>query len=90
MKDEDDITSSDNDKQLTHPSIQEAPSTETDNAPGSNSDEVDDTGLDAPDTGAYDVSLIEHTSGVYNALTHEDNGSIAPHPDDGETPPQEG
>lgn len=89
-KDEDDITSSDNDKQLTHPSIQEAPSTETDNAPGSNSDEVDDTGLDAPDTGAYDVSLIEHTSGAYNALTHENNGSIATHPNDGETPLQEG
>lgn len=89
-KDEDDITSSDNDKQLTHPSIQEAPSTETDNAPGSNSDEVDDTGLDAPDAGAYDVSLIEHTSGAYNALIHEDNGSTATHPDDGETPLQEG
>ena len=41
-------SSSDNDKLLTHPSIQEAPSTETNNAPGTNSDEVNDTGSDAP------------------------------------------
>lgn len=83
-------SSSDNDKLLTHPSIQEAPSTETNNAPGTNSDEVNDTGSDAPDTGAYDASLTEYTSGANNALTDEDNGSTAPHPDDVETPQQEG
>lgn len=88
--DGEDITSSGNDKQLTHPSIQEAPSTETYNTFGSNSDEVDDTGSDAPNTCVSDVSLIEHTSNDNNALTDEDNGSTALHPDDVETPPQEG
>lgn len=84
------ITSSGNDKQLTHPSIQEAPSTETYNTFGSNSDEVDDTGSDAPNTCVSDVSLIEHTSNDNNALTDEDNGSTVTHPDDGEIPPQKG
>ncbi len=88
--DGEDITSYDNDKQLTHPSIQEAPSSETDNAPGSNSGEVDDTGSVTPDTDISDASLIEHTSGANIALTDEDNGSTAIHPDDGETPLQEG
>ena len=84
------ITSSDNDMQLTHPSVLEAPSTETYNTFGSNSDEVDDTGSDAPDTCVSDVSLIEHTSDDNNALTDEDNGSTVTHPDNGETPPQKG
>lgn len=88
--DGEDITSSDNDKQLTHPSIQEAPSSETDNAFGSNSGDVDDTDSVTPDTDVVDASLTEHTSDDYNALTDEDNGSTATHPDDGETPPQEG
>lgn len=88
--DGEDITSSDNDKQITHPSVQEAPSTETDNTTGSNSGEVDDTGSVTPDTDVVDASLIEHTSGANNALTDEDNGSTATHPDDGETPLQEG
>ena len=84
------ITSSDNDMQFTHPSIQEAPSSETDNVFSSNSGEVDDTGSVTPDTDISDASLIEHTSGANIALTDEDNGSTAIHPDDGETPPQEG
>ena len=88
--DGEDITSSDNDKQITHPSVQEAPSTETDNTTGSNSGEVDDTGSVTPDTDVVDASLIEHTSGANNALTDEDNGSTATHPDDGETPLLEG
>ena len=88
--DGEDITSSDNDKQLTHLSIQEAPSSETDNAFGSNSGDVDDTDSVTPDTDVVDASLTEHTSDDYNALTDEDNGSTATHPDDGETPPQEG
>ena len=84
------ITSSDNDMQLTHPSVLDAPSAETDNAPSSNSDEVDDTSSVTPDTGVSDASLIEHTSDDNNALTDEDNGSTVTHPDDGETPPQKG
>lgn len=84
------ITSSDNDRLLTHPSILEAPSSETDNAFGSNSGDVDDTGSVTPDTDVVDASLTEHTSDDYNALTDEDNGSTATHPDDGVTPPQEG
>lgn len=84
------ITSSDNDMQLTHPSVLDAPSAETDNAPGSNSDEVDDTSSITPDTGVSDASLIEHTSDDSNAPTDEVNGSTATHPDDGETPLQEG
>lgn len=84
------ITSSDNDMQLTHPSVLDAPSAETDNAPSSNSDEVDDTSSVTPDTGVSDASLIEHTSDDSNALTDEDNGSTATHPNDGETPLQEG
>ena len=88
--DGEDITSSDNDKQITHPSVQEAPSTEADNTTGSNSGEVDDTGSVTPDTDVVDASLIEHTSGANNALTDEDNGSTATHPDDGETPLLEG
>ena len=88
--DGEDITSSDNDKQITHPSVQETPSTETDNTTGSNSGEVDDTGSVTPDTDVVDASLIEHTSGANNALTDEDNGSTATHPDDGETPLLEG
>lgn len=84
------ITSSDNDMQLTHPSVLEAQSTGTYNTFGSNSDEVDDTGSDAQDTCVSDVSLIEHTSDDNNALTDEDNGSTVTHPDDGETPPQKG
>ena len=88
--DGEDITSSDNDKQITHPSVQEAPSTETDNTTGSNSGEVDDTGSVTPDTDVVDASLIEDTSGANNALTDEDNGSTATHPDDGETPLLEG
>lgn len=87
--DGEDITSSDNNKLLTHPSIQEEPSTETDNVSGSNSDEVDDTSSEIPNIGVSDASLMEHTSGVNNALTDEDNGSTATQPDDGETPPQE-
>ena len=87
--DVDDTSSTDNDKWLTHPSVQDAPSSETDNAPGSNSDEVDDTGSVTPNTGVSDASLIEHTSDVNNALTDEANGSTATHPDDGETPLQE-
>ena len=83
------ITSSDNDRLLTHPSILEAPSSETDNAFGSNSGDVDDTGSVTPDTDVVDASLTEHTSDDYNALTDEDNGSTATHPDDGVTPPQE-
>lgn len=88
--DVDDTSSSGNDKQLTHPSVLDAPSSETDNAPDSNSDEVDDTSSVAPDTGVSDASLIEHISDDNNAPTDEDNGSTATHPDDGETPPQEG
>lgn len=88
--DGEDFTSSDNDMQLTHPSIQEALSSETDNAFGSNSGEVDDTGSVPPDTCVSDVSLVEHTSDDNNALTDEDDGSTATHPDDGETPLQEG
>lgn len=84
------ITSSDNDMQFTHPSIQEAPSSETDNVFSFNSGEVDDTGSVTPDTDIPDASLIEHTSGANIALTDEDNGSTAIHPDDGETPQQEG
>ena len=84
------ITSSDNDRLLTHPSILEVPSSETDNAFGSNSGDVDDTGSVTPDKGVSDASLTEHTSGANNALTDEDNGSTAPHLDDVETPPQEG
>lgn len=88
--DVDDTSSPDNDKRLTHPSIQDAPSSETDNAPGSNSDEVDDTGSVTTDTCVSDASLIEYISNVNNAPTDEDNGSTATHPDDGETPLQEG
>ena len=88
--DVDDTSSPDNDKRLTHPSIQDAPSSETDNAPGFNSDEVDDTGSVTTDTGVSDASLIEYISDVNNAPTDEDNGSTATHPDDGETPLQEG
>ena len=88
--DGEDITSSDNDKQFTHPSVQEAPSSKTDNVPGSNFDEVDVTGSLTPDTGVSDVSLTEHTSDDSNAPTDEDNGSTATHPNDGEIPPQEG
>lgn len=84
------ITSSDNDMQLTHPSVLDAPSAETDNAPSSNSDEVDDTSSVTLDTGVSDASLIEHTSDDSNAPTDEDNGSTATHPNDGETPLQEG
>ena len=84
------ITSSDNDRLLTHPSILEVPSSETDNAFGSNSGDVDDTGSVTPDKGVSDASLTEHTSGANNALTDEDNGSTVTHPDDGETPPQKG
>ena len=86
--DVDDTSSSDNDKRLTHPTNQDAPSSETDNAPGSNSDEVDDTGSVTTDTGVSEASLIEFASDGSNALTDEDNGSTAIHPDDGETPPQ--
>ena len=88
--DGEDITSFDNDKQFTHPSIQEAPSSETDNAFGSNSGDVDDTDSVTPDTDVVDASLTEHTTDDYNVLRDEDNGSTATHPDDGETPPQEG
>ena len=88
--DVDDTSSSDNDKPLTHPSVLDAPSAETNNAPGSNSDEVDDTGSVTTDTGVSDDSLIENTSDDNNAPTDEDNGSTATHPDDGETPIQEG
>lgn len=85
-----DITSADNDKELTHPSIQASSSFDSNDAYGSNSDEVDDTGSLTPDTGVSDSSLTEHTSDDSNALTDEDDGSTATHPDDGETPPQEG
>lgn len=88
--DVDDTFSSDNDQRLTHPSVEDAPSAETDNAPGSNSDEVDDTGPLTPDTGISNDSLMEHTSNVNNAPTDKDKGSTATHPDDGEIPPQEG
>lgn len=88
--DVDDTSSPDNDKRLTHPSIQDAPSSETDNTTGSNSGEVDDTGSVIPDTGVSDASLMEHTSDDNNAPTDEDNGSTATRPDYGETPPQEG
>lgn len=84
------ITSSDNDRLLIHPSIHEEPSSESDNAFGSNSDEVDNTGSVTPATDVVDASLTEHTSDVNNALTDEDNGSTATHPNDGETPLQEG
>lgn len=85
-----DITSADNDKELTHPSIQASSSFDSNDAYGSNSDEVDDTGSLTPDTGVSDSSLTEHTSDDSNALADEDDGSTATHPDDGETPPQEG